>query len=165
MRLGRLVGAHGLRGEVKLRPDNPDTDAVRPGVRLWLEGRGAPREMGVVGVRPHKGVLLVQFEGVASVAEAEPLVGARVLVAREELPRLPEGEFYWFEVIGLEGVTEDGEPLGRVAEILSGPEHDVYVLRDGDRERLVPAVDEVVVSIDPAAGRMVIRPIEGLWES
>ncbi|HEX7127878.1 MAG TPA: ribosome maturation factor RimM [Thermodesulfobacteriota bacterium] len=165
MRLGRLVGIHGLRGELKLRPDNPDSDAVRPGVPLVLEGRGAARDARVVSVRRHKGALLVRFEGVASVNDAEPLVGSRVLIAREDLPRLPEGEFYWFEVIGLEGVTEDGEPLGRVAEILSGPEHDVYVLRDGSRERLVPAVDDVVVAIDPAAGRIVIRPIEGLWES
>ncbi len=164
MLIGRLVGAHGLRGELKLRPYNPDTETVRPGLRLLLEGRGVPRDTRVVAARPHKGNLLVHLEGVSSVAEAEPLVGARVLVAREDLPRLPEGEFYWFEVIGLEAVTEEGEPLGRLAEILDGPAHDVYVLRDGDRERLVPAVDEVVVSIDPAAGRMVIRPIEGLFD-
>lgn len=107
----------------------------------------------------------MRFEGVASANDAEPLVGARVLIAAEDLPKLPEGEYYWFEVVGLEAVTEEGEPVGRVTEILSGPTHDVYVLRDGDREHLVPAVDEVVVAIDPAAGRIVIRPIEGLFES
>lgn len=120
--------------------------------------------MRVHGVRRHKGNLLLLLDEVTSLTDAEALIGARVLVARETLPALPEGEFYWFEVVGLEAVTEGGEPLGRVAEILTGPGHDVYVVRDGGRERLVPAVDEVVLSIDPAAGRMVVRPIEGLWD-
>lgn len=154
-----------MRGEVKVRPDNPDTEAIVPGVRLTLEDATGRRDLRVAGVRPHKRNLLLVLEGVETLSAAEGLVGARVLVPRESLPRLPEGEFYWFEVVGLEAVTEGGERLGRVAEIIGGPGHDVYVLRDGARERLVPAVDEIVVSIDPAAGRMVIRPIEGLWET
>lgn len=162
--IGRIVGTHGVRGELKLRPENPDTETVRPGLQLMLEGRGERRTTRVAGVRPHKGHFLVHLEGVGSLTEAESLVGARVLVAREDLPRLPEGEFYWFEVLGLEAVTEEGERLGQVAEILSSPAHDVYVIRDGRRERLVPAVEDVVIAIDPAAGRMVIRPIAGLWD-
>jgi 16S rRNA processing protein RimM len=162
--IGRVVGTHGVRGELKVRPHNRDTEALAPGVGVRLEGRAGPREAEIVAARPHGTNLLLRLSGVDTMADAEALVGTRVLVPRQALPALPEGEFYWFEVIGLEAVTEDGRRLGRVAEILEGSAHDIYIVRDGARERMIPAVDDVVAAVEPAAGRIVVRAIEGLDE-
>ncbi len=163
--VGRLVKPHGVRGEIKLAPYNPASDLFRPGLPLLLQGiAGGARRVEVLAARPHKGGFLLRLAGVETMTEAERLVGARVSVAEADLPPLSEGEFYWFQIVGLEVATEAGTRLGRVVEILETPAHDVYVVRDGDRERLVPAVDEVVVEIDRAAGRLVVRPIEGLLE-
>lgn len=164
MEIGRLVKAHGVRGEVKLAPYNPATEVVRPGLPLVLEAAGGPRRVEVVSARPHKRGFLLRLAGVETMTEVEQLVGARVRIDEGDLPALPEGEFYWFQVVGLEAVTEDGTPLGRVAEILETPAYDIYVVRDGDRERLLPAVEEVVQRVDLAAGRLVVRSIEGLFD-
>lgn len=164
MEIGRLVKSHGIRGEVKLVPHNPGTEALRPGLRVVLETAGAPRRAEVVAARPHGGGVLLRLAGVETMTEAERLVGARVRVDEADLPVLPEGEFYWFQLVGLEVVTEEGRRLGRVAEIFETPAHDVYVVRDGDRERLVPAVDDVVRRVDLETGRLVVRPVEGLLD-
>lgn len=156
--------AHGARGEVKLAPYNPATEVLRPGLPLVLEAAGGPRRVEVAAARPHKGGFLLSLVGVETMTEAEQLVGARVRVNEADLPALPDGEFYWFQVVGLDAVTEGGMPLGRVTAIIETPAHDIYVVRDGDRERLVPAVEEVVQRVDLAAGRLVIRPIEGLFD-
>jgi 16S rRNA processing protein RimM len=162
--IGRVVGTHGVRGELKVRPHNRDTEALAPGVGVRLEGRAGAREAEIVAARPHGTNLLLRLSDVDTMTDAEAVVGSRVLVPREALPAPAEGEFYWFEVIGLEAVTEDGRRLGRVAEILEGPAHDIYVVRDGARERLLPAVDDVVAAIEPAAGRVVVRAIQDLDE-
>jgi 16S rRNA processing protein RimM len=162
--IGRLVKAHGLQGEVKLRPHNAGSDTVRPGLSLRLEGAGEPRVAEILEARPHRGGILLRLSGVDSMTAAERLLGARVLVRTEDLPAPSDGEFYWFEVVGLAVVDETGRPLGRVTGILENAAHDVYVVRDGEREWLLPAVADMVLSIEPAAGRIVARPIEGLLE-
>jgi 16S rRNA processing protein RimM len=162
--LGRIVGTHGACGELRLLAHNRDTDALVTGLAVRLEGRGEPREFEVAQARHHKAVVLLTLRGVDTLDAARALVGARLLVRTGDLPALAEGEFYWFEVLGLQAVTEAGQPLGRVTDILANPGHDVYVVQDGTRERLVPAVDEVVVAIEPEAGRIVIRPPDGLLE-
>lgn len=162
--LGRLVKVHGTRGEVKLRPHNPGSEALVPGLEVRLEGAGEPQVARVQEARPHRGGILLRLSGVESMGDAQRLVGARVLVRTSDLPPLPEGEFYWFEVVGLAVVDESGRSLGRVTGILESAAHDLYVVRDGRREWLLPAVEGVVLSIEPAAGRIVARPIEGLLE-
>lgn len=159
-----MLRAHGIRGEVLVAPHNPATDVFRPGLTLVFEGGAAAQAHRLVlrRVRPHKRGLLLALAGIDTMTAAERLAGARVSVAEADLPPLPAGEFYWFQVVGLTAVTEEGRPLGRVAEILETPAHDVYVVREGEREILVPAVEEVVRLIDPAGGRIVVRPIEGL---
>jgi 16S rRNA processing protein RimM len=160
--LGRLVGTHGVRGELKLKPHNLGSEALVPGLVVRVSGRAG--ELEVLGARPHKRMVLVTLQGVASVEAALSLVGSTVSVATADLPVLGAGEFYWFEVIGLEAVTEDGRRIGRVTDILESPGHDLYAVAAEGREVLVPAVDDVVIAIEPEAGRIVIRPPDGLLE-
>lgn len=158
---GRILAPHGIRGElrVEIRTDYPERmiEAER-----WLLRMpdGELREVALAQARAHQKSLLVSFEGVEERSEAELFRGAEIVVAPEELPALPEGEYYWFQLIGLEVVTVDGQSLGRIKDILRTGSNDVYVT-DGP---LIPAIPEVVEEVDLEARRMVIRPLPGLLD-
>ncbi len=163
---GRIVGTHGVRGELKLRPHNPSspiTDSL-VSVTLTTSAEPEPRDYTLAGIRPHRGNWLVFLEGVESFEAAELLVGATVWIEEDALAPLDEGEFYHRDLIGLAVVDEDGAPLGRVKGVLTTGAADVLEIVDGERERLVPMTDEIVRSIDVAAGRIVIRPLPGLFD-
>lgn len=131
---------------------------------FFLDGP-APRWAQVEGVRFHKGLPLVKFAGCDDRSAAESLRGYRLLVPAEEVPPLPDGTYYHFQLIGLQAETEAGEPLGLLERVFPTGANDVFVLRAPDgRELLIPATREVVRSIDLAGRRLVIRVLPGLLE-
>jgi 16S rRNA processing protein RimM len=87
-----------------------------------------------------------------------------ICLYRSQLPKLEEDEYYWYDLIGLEVVTVDGERLGSIAEIFETGSNDIYVVRGGKREYLIPAVSAVIDSVDLEGGRMLITPPEGLLD-
>jgi 16S rRNA processing protein RimM len=157
--VGRITKAHGVRGEVAVMTLSEVGSRFEPGSVLHLEDG---RTLTVSGSRPHGNRLLVRFEEVADRTRAETLRGEVLLVSSAATPSPPEGAYWVHQVVGMEVVTEEGRGLGRIAEVLHNPGNDVWVTRDGDREGLIPAVREVVLDVDLEAGRVKIRPIEGL---
>ena len=130
-----------------------------PGSILQLEDG---RAMTVVSSRPDRGKLLVRFEDVTDRTAAEPLVGAYLFVPASAVPDAPEGSFWPHELEGSEVVTATGRSFGRIADVIASPANDVWVVRDGDRETLIPALRDVVVSVDTKARRVVVREVPGL---
>ena len=92
------------------------------------------------------------------------LAGMTVYASREEFPDLPEDEYYWFQIIGLEVYNEDGRYYGRIEEIIRTGSNDVYVVRDDKKELLLPMIDTVVKTVDLEAGKLIFHPVEGLLE-
>jgi 16S rRNA processing protein RimM len=157
--VGRITRAHGIRGEVAVQNLTEVASRFESGSKLRLEDG---RALTVSGARRHGNRLLVTFEEVPDRNEADALRGQVLLVRREDAQPPPEGAYWVHQVVGLEVVTEDGLGLGRIAEVIHNPGNDVWVTGDGDREVLIPAVREVVLDVDLDAGRVRIRPIEGL---
>ncbi len=157
----RVVAPHGLRGEVQvqLSTDYPERLAEEEVWKLRLRG-GEVRDVPVTAIREHKGAWLVTFEGVEDRGGAELLRGAAIVAGEQDLPPLPDGEHYWHELIGLQVVTCDGRVVGTVKDILRTGSNDVYVTEGP----MIPAINDVVEEIDPAAGRIVIRPMPGLLD-
>jgi 16S rRNA processing protein RimM len=162
--LGKIVNTHGIRGELRLLPFNPDTEAIHPGVVLTIRRGAVERAVAVRTVRPHKNVLLVTLEGVDSMNAAEELVGAEVAIDADALPAPGEGEAYHFQLIGLAVETTAGEHVGVVHEIFTTPANDVCVVRREQGEVLIPYVEEIVRHVDLEARRLVIEPIPGLLD-
>jgi len=162
--LGKIVNTHGIRGEVRVLPYNPDTGALHGGARVTLRRPNGVREAALRSVRPNKNVLLVALEGVDSMNAAEELVGYEIEVPEASLPAPAEGQAYHFQLVGLEVVTSDGTPVGVVDEVFTTAANDVCVVRDGEREHLIPYVDAVIESLDLDARRLVIRPLPGLLD-
>jgi 16S rRNA processing protein RimM len=104
------------------------------------------------------------LESIQSADEALLLVGKEIQIRKESLPDLPEGEYYWFEIIGMEVETERGSHLGRIKEIFPTGGHDVYVVQGVRGEINLPAVEGVIRSIDRERRTMRVAWMEGLWE-
>jgi len=161
--LGRIVGVHGIRGGLKLLSYAESEEVFAAGRRVRLrDAQGAEEVFTLREVRPRKGGLLLHLEEVTGRTAAERLVGRDLLMDRAELPPLPEGTHYWEDLIGLSVFEADGRLLGRLEAILPTGSNDVYVVRDGRCEILVPALARVIREVDLAAGRMVVILPEGL---
>jgi 16S rRNA processing protein RimM len=166
--LGRVIGVHGLAGEVVIRTENDDPMNLARYARLhWLEptGRRArDRSLELEECRVHRGAALVRFTGITDRDEAEELVGGMLAIPRSELLPAPEGTVYVADLIGIAVVTKDGTAVGPLTAVYPGGGHDVYgVTREG-REVLIPAVEPIVVELDMDARRLVIDPPEGLLD-
>lgn len=120
----------------------------------------------VASVRRHRRrLLLVRFVGVDHRSAAEQLRGYEVWVRAKNLPPLGPNEFYYHELEGMEVVTLEGKLLGVVAEIMGVAGTDILVVRDGEREYLIPMVAQFVKAIDRCARRVCVEPIPGLLDS
>ncbi len=113
-------------------------------------------------VRPHASCLLLQLAGVDSRDRAKALRGSSLLVDETDLPQLQAGEFYHYQVVGLPIRTLTQESIGTIAEVLTTPGHDVFVVRNGEKEYLIPVVEEVIRTIAIEDRLVIIDPPEGL---
>lgn len=168
--IGRVWRPHGVRGELKVIPETDDPERFGALERVFLgTSPEAAREYRVQSVRfqPSKrGVTVVlKIEGIATFEDAEAVRHQDVYAEEEDLPPLGEDEIFLHDLIGLDVVTDAGEPVGTVADVLVMPAHNVYVVsREGGDEAMIPAVPEFVLGIDLEAGKLVVRPIEGMLE-
>jgi 16S rRNA processing protein RimM len=162
--IGKIVRAHGLRGEVKVSPltDNPERfETLQSAVIQRPDGVEVP--VSVVNLRPIPGHFLVTFEGYRNLTEVAGLIGGWISVPETEVPDLPDGRYYHFQILGMSVYEEgDGAYIGEIVEVFSTGSNDVYVVRNGPKEHLIPAIRDVVQEIDVAARRMTIRCVEGL---
>jgi len=156
--IGFVRGARGIRGELKVDPLTDFPDRFRRGATVWIEGRAYKVRLS----RQLAPSLLLQLEGVNTRIGAAALGGRYLEVPEEELAELEEGEYYRFEIVGLDVVDSAGAPLGRVEQVLETGANDVYVVRNDEGDLLLPAIDTVVKKIDVAGGLIVVELIEGL---
>ncbi len=157
--LGVVIGAQGLKGEVKVKTFTETPEKL--GAHGPLHTRNG-RKFTVTGVRQGKGTAIVQFEGVASRDAAEALTGIELFVSRERLPETEAHEFYHADLIGLRAEDTEGRSIGKVTAIHNFGAGDVIEVErdDGQGEVLMPFTREIVPTIDIAAGRVVIAAPE-----
>lgn len=169
VQIGRIVGAHGVKGVLRVHPLTDYPERFLDMKTLCLERRGKPPLcLDVVEIASHegKGQLLLTARGITDRDMAEALRGAVITVSPEERVALPEGEYWIDSLIGLDVVEADsGEHLGKVDDVMSTGSHDIYQVRTPDgAAKLLPATAEVVREIDLAGGVMRVSLLEGLWD-
>ena len=161
--IAEIVGVHGLRGVVKLRSYADSPTLFEPGRAFRLEDSdGQAQTLSIDWAKPHGKGMLLAIEGVSDRNAAEALIGSRLWVSKSWLPELDDGAYYWFELIGLSVHTTQGRYLGLLESILPTGSNDVYVIRDGDKEILLPALASVVQAVDIDRRRMEVILPEGL---
>ena len=167
--VGRIVGAQGLKGELKILPasDFPSR-FTEPGLR-WLKGKGQPlQKLELLSGRPvpGKALFVVRFEGINSRTAAEALIQHELLVSSEDRPELEEGEFHVLDLQGLEvRLAANREAIGRVKDLHHGGNDllEIELHADG-RSCLVPFVEAIVPEVNTKEGWLLITPPQGLLD-
>jgi 16S rRNA processing protein RimM len=159
--VGRIARAHGVHGDVAVLPLSIVESRFHPGSRLFL-GESDDRPLTVRSARPHRGGLIVAFEEVSDRTQAEVLRAEYLFVPAESAPGLPQGEYWPHQLVGCSVVTEGGTALGEVREVIHTAANDIWLAGAGSREVLIPALRDVVTSVDLTERRIVVREIAGL---
>ena len=165
--MGRVTGAHGIRGGLKVHSYAETTEIYRVGEGLRVAAPdGKRRIMTLLWIKAHGRGLRMGLEAIDDRTQAEGLVGSMLFVEKTRLPALDEDTYYWFELVGLNVVDSAGQRLGTLERVIPTAANDVYVVSDdGDgrrREILVPAVAAVVRRIDLEARTMIVDLPQGL---
>jgi 16S rRNA processing protein RimM len=132
---------------------------------LYFEAPGRPPERRTIeAVRPGRGGLLIKVAGFDTRTTAESVVGMVVSLPEDQLPTPDEHEFYYYEIVGFRVLTTAGEEIGTIRETFPTGSNDVWVVRNGPREHLIPVIADVVRAIDRAAGTVTVEPLSGLLD-
>ena len=153
-RIGQIVGAFGIRGQVKVDPSTDFLDRFAAGSRLRLNGNWVEVETFAV----HKKRPLIKLRGIDTTNQAEALQWQYLETPTERKPDLADDEFLSADLVGLKVVTVEGRELGKVTDVIPMPAHDVIQVG----ELLIPAVVEFVTDVDLDAGIMTVKLIPGM---
>ena len=164
--IGKVTKTHGLKGDLKFHPSMDE--AWIAGVKqIRLSGENPLQnftDYHIQSIRGKGGPLIIKFKEVDSIEVASGLTGQTLYISQDRFPDLPEDEYYWFQIEGLKVYDEDGRYYGNIEEIIRTGSNDVYVVRDDEKELLLPMIDSVVKKIDLKTGELVFHPMEGLLE-
>ena len=161
--VGKIVGVHGVRGNLKVSAYAESLAVLEPGSLVYIDCKDGNRAVHtVVGAKPHKRIVLLSLETVTDVDRARELIGGEIRVDQGLLPDLDEGTYYWKDIIGLSVYAKDQRYLGRVESIIPTGGNDVFVVRRDGEEILVPALESVVLDVDIEGRTMQIDLPEGL---
>ncbi len=163
--LGKIVATHGIKGQLRVAVYSGEFETILSLASLMLKGPdGRMETFQVAAVAVHGKKLILSLKEYDNINQSLPLVGHEVYVERDQLPVLSEGEFYWFDLLGLRVETDHGEILGELVDIIATGSNDVYVVKDGKREYLIPALEDIVLDVNLDAGIMKVSPPEGLLD-
>jgi 16S rRNA processing protein RimM len=155
--MGRIVGAFGIKGWIKVKPFSGEPDALAHHPH-WAVRMGEQwREMDLEAFEVHSKGPVAKLAGCEAREAADALKGAEVALPREALAEAEEGSLYQVDLVGLDVVEEDGSLLGRVEGFFEAGDASVMVVAgEGGRERLIPFVDDFVKSVDRDARRVTV---------
>lgn len=156
--IGRILTTWGVKGKLKVKLETDFPQRFAPGSKVYIN----QQPMTIDSAEWHGDKLVIKLNTIDSIEDARKLRGKTIEIHRNQVHPLPEGQYYHFQLIGLEVWTTQGELLGSITEIITTGSNDNYVVRGAKGETLIPAIEDVVKSIDLDKGCLVIEPIEGL---
>lgn len=160
LEVGKITNTHGIMGEVRVEPWADSPDFLCKFKTLYVGKTQWP--ICVERARVHKNMAIIKFEGVTDMNGALAMKNQVLYIARKDVD-LPAGHFFLADLIGLEVRDSDsGNVLGHIAEVLTPPANNVYVVKGGARDLLIPAVPDFVLETNVDGGYMTVRLIEGL---
>jgi 16S rRNA processing protein RimM len=158
--IGRILAPWGSEGKLKVEPITDFPERFAPHSEVYI--RHQP--MTVDSTEWRRGKVVIKLGTIDSIGQAQKLCSELVEVPHSQLHPLPEGEYYLFQLVGLEVWTTQGERLGSITEILATGSNDNYVVSGTRGKILIPAIEDVVKSVDLEQGRMLIEPMAGLLD-
>ncbi len=163
LQIGIITSPHGLKGEVKVYPTTDDNKRFKKLKKVYVEQKGERQECSVESARFFKNMVILKLKEFQDINEVEHLRKASLLVERKDAVPLNEDEYFIADLIGLSVLTEDGELLGTLTDVMVTGANDVYVVKDSaGNELLIPAIKDCILSINLEKEQMLIHLLEGL---
>jgi 16S rRNA processing protein RimM len=162
--IGFICRAWGIKGELLVEPltDNPKRFSRLKKVYIVVSGKN--QTFDIQSSRVFKKRILLKLIGIDTPEEAKKLVNCYLEIEKKDVPALPKGEYYIFDIVGLKVKTTEGENLGEIKEVIKYPSNDVYVVSHKGKQYDLPAIKEIIKKIDLKEGVMVVQPLPGLWD-
>ena len=163
LQVGVITSPHGVRGEVKVFPTTDDVNRFKKLKNVILDDGKTTMEMEIVSVKFFKNLVILKFKGLDSMNDVEKYRRAKLLVTRENAVKLKKDEYFIADLIGLSVVSEEGEELGKLTDVLQTGANDVYIIsKKGEQDLLVPAIKECIKEINLEKSLMTIHLMKGL---
>lgn len=161
--IGEIVNTQGIKGEMRVIPHTDDITRFEELDFVYIDLRGKIQKYNIVSVRYHKQFVLIKIEGVNDMTTAETFKGGILKVTRDMAIPLEEGEYYVKDLYGMRVISDEGEELGNISEVLFTGANDVYtVSKEGAKDILIPAIKECILNVDTDKKEMKVHLLEGL---
>ncbi|MBQ8202807.1 MAG: 16S rRNA processing protein RimM [Clostridia bacterium] len=162
LEVGQVVGTHGVRGTMRVKPWSDDGDFLGGFKRFYLKNSDAALK--VKSVKTHGAVVLLDIEGIDTIEKAEAMRGKVLLISREDA-KLPEGRYFVDELIGCKAIDNDnGDLLGIITDVSKTGANDVWHITRDDKEYLVPAIPDVIISVDVEKEIAILKVLKGIFD-
>ena len=158
--IGEVLGAHGQNGALRVRIMTEFPERFDHGAVVYIGN--TPYTIATAQLAPE--TVILRFVGLNDSEVAGKLRGKHLEIPMSERKMLPDGRYYYHDIVGLDVFTNTGNPLGQVSDILNTGSNDVYIVKNGNKEILIPAIKDVVKEIDLAQKRIIIEAIEGILD-
>ena len=162
LEIGKFVGTHGVRGMVRIQPWSDNGEFLTQFKKFYLENGKTKIEMSKI--TPHGNVVIAAVKGIDTIEQAEKLRNQILYIKRDDA-HLPDGRYFVSEIIGAKVYDADTDTLlGTLYEVSPTGANDVWHIKSGEKEYLVPAIPDVIVNVDIDTDKIVIRPLKGIFD-
>lgn len=165
LRVGVLSSTHGVRGEVKVYPTTDDAKRFKELKKVMLDTGRERLELEIENVKFFKNMVILKFKGYDSINDIEKYKGKDLLITRDQAVELGPDENFITDLIGLKVVTEEGQELGTLTDVIQTGANDVYeVEMPGGKKVLLPAIKECILDVDLETGMILVHILDGLLD-
>ncbi|MBE6787034.1 MAG: 16S rRNA processing protein RimM [Ruminococcaceae bacterium] len=163
LEVGKIVGTHGVKGMTRVQVWADSPDFLKQFKYLYTNENGGEK-LTVLKVQPHGNISLVAFKGVETIEHAESFRNTVLYIDRKDV-KLPEGRYFITDLIGVKVYDDDnGDFLGEICDVSQTGANDVWHIKNEGREYLIPAISDVLVSVDVDDDKAIIRPLKGIFD-
>ena len=165
LRVGVITSTHGVRGEGKVFPTTDDPKRFNELKEVILDTGKEQIPLEIEQVKYFKNMVILKFKGYDNINDIEKYKSKDLLITRDHAVELGPDEYFITDLIGLQVLTEDGEALGGLKDVLETGANDVYVVEmKNGRELLIPAIKDCILDVDTEQGTMTVHLLEGLMD-
>ena len=165
LRVGVITSTHGVRGEVKVFPTTDDMNRSKKLKTVILDTKKGHKTLNVESVKFFKNMVILKFKGYDNINDVEMWRQMDLLITRDQAVKLSPDENFIVDLIGLTVMTDEGEKLGVMMEVLQTGANDVYIVKtDAGKEILLPAIKDCILKVDLEKGEMLVHVLDGLLD-
>lgn len=165
LRVGVISSTHGVRGEVKVFPTTDDPARFKKLKTVILDAGKEQKTLEITGVKFFKNQVILKFKGIDNINDVEKYKGMDLLISREDAVPLEENENFIIDLIDMTVITDTGETLGTLVDVLQTGANDVYIVKTAsNKEVLLPAIKDCILDVNVEEKRMLVHILEGLLD-